>query len=198
MRYDSEHKQRTRERVLKEAGKAIRAKGPSNVGVADVMAKAGLTHGGFYAHFANRDDMLGAAIDRMFEEAGARFRKVGAAQSDPARILDDYVDFYLSPAHRDTRTSGCPLPFLSADAPRLPAASREAYAAGVERLTARIAEQLSLMNHPQPWSTASSALSELVGALALARADPDPARADQRLASSRLSVKRRLGLEVTQ
>ncbi len=94
------------------------------------------------------------------------------------RGRDEPRDFYLSPAHRDTRTSGCPLPFLSDDAPRLPAASRDAYAAGVERLTARIAEQLSLMNHPDPRSTASSALSELVGALALARAD-------QRLASPR-------------
>jgi TetR/AcrR family transcriptional repressor of nem operon len=194
MRYDSEHKQRTRERVLKEAGKAIRALGPSNVGVADVMAKAGLTHGGFYAHFANREDMLGAAIDQMFEDAGARFRKAGVGESDPARVLEAYIDFYLSPAHRDTRTSGCPLPFLSADAPRLPAASREAYAAGVERLTRRVAEQLALMNHPEPWPTASSVLSEMVGALALARADPDPARADQRLASSKRSVKQRLGL----
>jgi TetR/AcrR family transcriptional repressor of nem operon len=197
MRYDGEHKQRTRERVLKEAGKAIRAKGPSNVGVADVMGKAGLTHGGFYAHFANRDDMLGAAIGQMFEDAGARFEKARRDQSDPARILAAYVDFYLSPGHRDTRTGGCPLPFLSADAPRLPTASREAYAAGVERLTARIAEQLALMSHPEPSDTARSALSEMVGALALARADPDPVRADQRLASSRHAVKQRLRLEPT-
>jgi TetR/AcrR family transcriptional repressor of nem operon len=197
MRYDGDHKRRTRERVLKEAGKAIRAKGPSNVGVADVMAKAGLTHGGFYAHFANRDEMLGAAIDKMFEEAGARIQMSGIGQSDPAPALEAYVDFYLSPAHRDTRTSGCPLPFLSADAPRLPAESREAYAAGVERLTARIADQLSLMGHPEPRLTASSALSEMVGALALARADPDLERAEQRLVSSRMSVKRRLGLGVS-
>ncbi len=198
MRYDGEHKQRTRERVLKEAGKAIRTKGPSNVGVADVMAKAGLTHGGFYAHFANRDAMLGAAIDRMFEEAGARFLKATDDEENPARALEVYVDFYLSTAHRDTRTSGCPLPFLSADAPRLSATSRAAYAAGVERLTARIAEKLDRMNHPRPWATASSALSEMVGALALARADPDVSRADQRLAASRTAVKQRLGLEVAQ
>jgi TetR/AcrR family transcriptional repressor of nem operon len=198
MRYDSEHKQRTRVRVLKEAGKAIRARGPSNVGVADVMAKAGLTHGGFYAHFANRDDMLGAAIGQMFEEAGARFEKATVRQSDPAGVLGAYVDFYLSLAHRDTRTSGCPLPFLSADAPRLPATIRGAYAAGVERLTARIADELTKMNHPEPWPTASSALSEMVGALALARADPDVGRAEQRLVSSRIFVKQRLGLEVTQ
>jgi TetR/AcrR family transcriptional repressor of nem operon len=198
MRYDSEHKQRTRERVLKEAGKAIRAKGPWNVGVAEVMASVGLTHGGFYAHFANRDEMLRAAISQMFEEAGARIVKAGIDHSDPARALESYVDFYLSVPHRDTRTSGCPLPFLSADAPRLPAGSRELYAAGVERLTERIARRLASLGHPAPWPAASSALSEMVGALALARADPDPARSEQRLASSRISVKQRLGLKVTQ
>jgi TetR/AcrR family transcriptional repressor of nem operon len=198
MRYDSEHKQRTRERVLKEAGNAIRSKGPSNVGVADVMAKAGLTHGGFYAHFANRDEMLDAAIGLMFEKAGARFERATAGEVQPAEILSAYVDFYLSLAHRDTRTSGCPLPFLSADAPRLPPMLREAYGAGVERLTGRIAQQLERMNNPDPVSTASSALSEMVGALALARADPDTERAERRLVVSRVSVKQRLGLEVTQ
>jgi TetR/AcrR family transcriptional repressor of nem operon len=198
MRYDGDHKQRTRERVLNEAGKAIRAKGPWSVGVADVMAKAGLTHGGFYAHFANREEMVAAAIGQMFEEAGARIVKAGIDHSDPARALESYVDFYLSVPHRDTRTSGCPLPFLSADAPRLPVESRERYAAGVERLTERIAGHLARMNHPRPWAAASSALSEMVGALALARADPDLARSEQRLASSRLSVKQRLGLEESQ
>ena len=57
MRYDSEHKERTRARVLKEAAKAIRAEGPHRVGVAAMMAKAGLTHGGFYAHFVSKDDL---------------------------------------------------------------------------------------------------------------------------------------------
>jgi TetR/AcrR family transcriptional repressor of nem operon len=195
MRYDGEHKQRTRERVLKEAGKAIRAQGPMKVGVAEVMAKAGLTHGGFYAHFANRDEMLGAAVDQMFVEAGARFKIETGSQADAARALAAYIDFYLSRAHRDTRTSGCPLPFLSADAPRLPPAARWSYAAGVERMTAVIADLLMGMGHAQPHAAASSALSEMVGALALSRADPDLARADARLADSRRSVKHRLGLE---
>ena len=200
MRYDPrDTSSRTRERVLKpRPPRRSVPTGPHQMSVwPTVMAKAGLTHGGFYAHFANRDDMLGAAIGKMFEDAGARFLKVGDGEADPGLALHAYVDFYLSAAHRDTRTSGCPLPFLSADAPRLPVASREAFAAGVERLTARIAVQLNRMNHPRPSATASSVLSEMVGAVALARADPDLARSDQRLASSRISVKQRLGLEVT-
>ncbi len=58
MRYDSEHKKRTRQRVLSEAAAAIRAVGPDGIGVAGVMAKAGLTHGAFYAHFESKDDLV--------------------------------------------------------------------------------------------------------------------------------------------
>ena len=66
MRYDSEHKSQTREKVLKVAAKAIRAEGPRGVGVATIMSKAGLTHGGFYAHFESKDDLIAAAIEKMF------------------------------------------------------------------------------------------------------------------------------------
>ena len=73
MRYDTDHKQKTREKVLKAAAKAIRADGPHRMGVADVMRKAGLTHGGFYAHFESKDDLVAAAIGQMFEQSKARF-----------------------------------------------------------------------------------------------------------------------------
>jgi TetR/AcrR family transcriptional repressor of nem operon len=62
MRYDDNHKERTRSRVLAEAAAAIRSKGAERVGVAEVMAGAGLTHGGFYAHFKPKDDLLTEAI----------------------------------------------------------------------------------------------------------------------------------------
>ena len=83
MRYDSEHKERTRARVVKEAAKAIRAEGPHRVGVAGVMAKAGLTHGGFYAHFASKDDLVGAAMSQMFDEASVKFDRQTAGRCGP-------------------------------------------------------------------------------------------------------------------
>jgi len=86
MRYDAEHKQKTRERVLDEAAKAIRAEGPHRVGVAGIMAKAGLTHGGFYAHFASKDELVLAAIGRMFEQ-GAKRRLNQFADLPPAQAL---------------------------------------------------------------------------------------------------------------
>ena len=197
MRYDAEHKERTREKVLRAAAKAIRAEGPHRIGVAQVMAKAGLTHGGFYAHFASKDELVAASIGQMFKDSAGRF----AAETEgvsPAEGLAHYVDFYLSPTHRDSRGSGCPLPYLSADAPRLTPAGREAFAAGVDRLRGRLAAKLELLGVADAPAEASSMLSELVGALSLARAEPDPTKSDAILADSRLAIKTRFHLEDAQ
>jgi TetR/AcrR family transcriptional repressor of nem operon len=196
MRYDAEHKQKTRERVLVEAAKAIRAEGPHKIGVAAVMARAGLTHGGFYAHFESKDDFVAAAIGQMFAEGRARLDKALDGHS-VERGLTAYIDFYLSAAHRDTRSTGCPLPFLSGDAPRLPEPSRDRFALGVAGLTARLASALEGLGHDHAEETAASMLSELVGALSLARAEPDAARSDAILARSRTALKRRLRLDLT-
>ena len=197
MRYDAEHKQQTRERVLKAAAKAIRADGPHRIGVAAVMAEVGLTHGGFYAHFESKDAFVAAAVGQMFVESRTRFDQALEGRS-PREGLAAYLDFYLSAPHRDTRTAGCPLPFLSADAPRLAAPSRERFAQGVANLTARLAEVLGSMGQAEPEETAASMLSEMVGAVALARAEPDPVRSDAILARTRASLIRRLGLETAQ
>jgi TetR/AcrR family transcriptional repressor of nem operon len=197
MRYDAEHKQKTRERVLKAAAKAIRAEGPHKIGVAAVMAEAGLTHGGFYAHFESKDDFVAAAVGQMFIEGRARFDRSMEGRG-PAEGLANYTEFYLSGGHRDTRTSGCPLPFLSADAPRLPTPSREQFAQGVALLTDRLTQALEQIGCSDAEETAGSMLSEMVGAVALARAEPDPIRSDAILARTRASLTRRLGLEAIQ
>jgi TetR/AcrR family transcriptional repressor of nem operon len=194
MRYDAEHKLKTRERVLTEAAKAVRAEGPHRIGVAAVMAGAGLTHGGFYAHFKSREELLAEAVEQMFREGDARLSEETEGRP-PAEALRRYIDFYLSPAHRDTRTSGCPLPFLAADAPRLEGPCRERYARGVARLTDRLAGLLRELGHDDPDALAASALAELVGAVSLARAEPDPERSSTMLARSRALLLRRLGLE---
>jgi TetR/AcrR family transcriptional repressor of nem operon len=72
MRYPADHKRETRERVLAEAAEQIRAHGPLGIGVAEIMKRAGLTHGGFYAHFTSKDSLIAAGIAKMFE--GARVR----------------------------------------------------------------------------------------------------------------------------
>jgi len=194
MRYDADHKDQTRKRVLKAAARAIRADGPFKVGVAQVMSEVGLTHGGFYAHFASKDDLVAAGVDQMFEDGRRRLERT-SADLPPKAGLAAYIDAYLSPLHRDSRSYGCPLPYLAADAPRLPQAARGSFAQGVAAMSARLAERLAAIGRVDPATDAQSLLAEMVGALALARADPDPARSDAILAASRAALKVRFNLE---
>ncbi len=194
MRYDAEHKQRTRVRVLKEAARAIRSEGPHRVGVAGVMARAGLTHGGFYAHFSSKDDLVVAAVAQMFEEALANFDRITNGKP-PADALRAYVDFYLSPRHRDACDTGCPLPALSADLPRLDRTARDRFALGVQRLTEAIADLLSALGRFDCEGLASSALAEMVGAVSLARGITDPRKSNGLLKRSRDLLKVRLGID---
>jgi TetR/AcrR family transcriptional repressor of nem operon len=194
MRYDAEHKQKTRERVLTEAAKAIRAEGPHQIGVAGVMAKAGLTHGGFYAHFKSKDELVVAAIDQMLREGRRRLLLATEGQT-PGQALTRYIDFYLSRGHRDTREAGCPLPFLAADAPRLDGPARERFAFGVTTLRNALAAQLERLGAEAPEDDAASMLAELVGALSLARAEPDAEQSDAILRRSKAALKRRFNLE---
>jgi len=194
MRYDAEHKQRTREKVLRAATKAIRADGPHRLGVADVMAKAGLTHGGFYAHFESKDDLIVAAIGQMFDDSRARMQ-AETGEREPRQALSSYIDFYLSAKHRDAST-GCPLPTLAGDLPRLSKPARACFSAGVNRLRGMLAEKLEAIGGlDNPAQAAGSMLAELVGALSLARAEADTALSDTILANSRHALKARFGLE---
>jgi TetR/AcrR family transcriptional repressor of nem operon len=193
MRYDSEHKQRTREKVLKAAAKAIRAQGPHRVGVATVMGKAGLTHGGFFAHFESKDDLVAAAIGQMFEETRTNWERLTQAKQ-PAAALVAYIDFYLSTAHRDAVAAGCPIPILAPELRRLAKPSRDQFAAGVARLTERLRSQLELLGVPNARDEAGSMLAEMIGALALARAEQDAQRSDAILSASKQRLKARFAL----
>src|SRR5258706_9310826 len=194
MRYDPEHKQKTRERVLKAAARAIRAEGPDKVNVAAVMAQAGLTHGGFYGHFASKDDLTGAAIGQMLEESYERQRK-SMGDRPPIEALNTYIDFYLSTEYHEARFAGCPLPFLSADAPRLSPEARACYASGATTLTDRIAEQFTKLGRTDAAADAASMLAEMLGAVSLARAEPSAERSTAILDHSRVSLRRRFDLD---
>jgi TetR/AcrR family transcriptional regulator, transcriptional repressor for nem operon len=194
MRYDTEQKQRTREKVLQVAAKAIRSEGPDRIGVAGVMAEAGLTHGGFYAHFKSKDDLVAAAIGQMFDEARAR-REQEMGDRAPAEALSAYIDFYLSKRHRDAREFGCPMAALSSDLPRLTDEARAAFAAGTQRITRVLQEKLAELGHEHAEAEARSMMAELVGALSLARIEPSATRSNAILVDSKEALKRRLGLQ---
>ena len=134
-----------------------------------------------------------AAIAQMFDGARAMFEQ-RTQNLPPREALRAYVRFYLSRAHRDAREIGCPLPILSSDLPRMADPVRERFAEGVAGLIASLAERLAELGQPEPEALASSALSEMIGALSLARAIADSQSSDAVLLRSRNAIFNRLGL----
>lgn len=195
MRYGSDHKAETRERVLREAATAIRRDGVGRVGVAQVMGAAGLTHGGFYAHFASKDDLVAQAVGYMFEDRYAAFFD-GLGDADPREALTRFVDRYLSMRHRQAVATGCPIPMLAGQVSLLPEAGQISFAAAVERLTGAVASLLRRMDRANAERLAQAVIAEMVGAVALARVQTDDAKAELLLETVRESVKAKLGLTI--
>jgi TetR/AcrR family transcriptional repressor of nem operon len=135
-----------------------------------------------------------AAISQMFGDVRGLFEK-RTEGLEPKEALRAYIGFYLSRTHRDMRDGGCPLPVLSSDLPRMDAAVREQFSAGVARLSGVLQRLLDNIGREDAEALASSALAEMIGALAIARGVADPAQSDAILARSRTSVLKRLGLE---
>ena len=193
MRYRSDHKARTRDRILQVAAAAIRAHGIDRFSLSEVMAGADLTNGAFYAHFGSKDDLIAEAITFMFDERYAAFlEKVDTP--DAKQALSDFIDYYLSVRHCDTPAFGCPLPALASDVPHMAKDARIRFSAGVSRLIEGLADLLDHAGIAEPRLQANSVLAELAGALSLARTAAHPAGAKTVLAASRSALKRRLGL----
>jgi TetR/AcrR family transcriptional regulator, transcriptional repressor for nem operon len=193
MRYSENHKQETREKVLKIAAKALREKGPDRLGVAEVMAAAGLTHGGFYAHFPSKDDFLAATLKEVFDHSAARRMKV-VGDLPPKAALSAYIDFYVSRGHRDHPGAGCPIAALNSELPRQSEKFRAEFDAGVKRLLAKLGEWIGAIGLDEREKQATALLSAMVGAVALSRAVADPQLSDDLLASAREGIKKRFGL----
>lgn len=196
MRYNQEHKSATHQRLLQAAARAIRAEGPHRIGVAGVMAKAGLTHGGFYAHFESKDALVAEAIEEMFRQSRARLSREREGRS-PADGLRSYIRFYLSPGHRDAIDAGCAVPAMLSDAPRVSGRAREAFARGARGLRQRLSELLEGMGSStqEADAGADSLLAEMVGALMLARSESDARRSNDILSHSQRALERRFHLE---
>src|SRR3981189_1733881 len=117
MRYSKEHKLETHARIMKKASVRLREKGAHGTGVADIMKDAGLTHGGFYAHFPSREAMLAEAADRAGRESVATMERI-AATSPPQRARQAMMEAYLSKAHVEGVETGCATAALGSGEPR--------------------------------------------------------------------------------
>lgn len=191
MRYPAEQKAETRGRILAEAANAIRAGGIDRLGVAAVMRRAGLTHGGFYAHFTSRDDLIDHAIEQMFDDRYAAFFS-HLHTVEPRAVLNQFLDRYLSMAHRDAPERGCPIPTLAGHAAHLPDRAREHFAEATRRLTEGVNVLLDRATLQNDAGLGDVIVSELVGAVVMARLQPDREQAARLLDDVRTAIHERL------
>ena len=129
MRYGADHKEKTRQRILDAAAVVFRRQGFQAGSVDDVMSEAGLTAGGFYAHFESKDDLFAAALVDTLRQARIVYGKDDEQLEGDERIASIAAK-YLSPAHRKQVERGCAMPPLLADLPRQSPATRQAFEEG--------------------------------------------------------------------
>jgi TetR/AcrR family transcriptional repressor of nem operon len=158
-----------REKILEVAGTLFRERGYDGIGVVDIMKRAGLTHGGFYGHFASKDGLAAEITSHVL----GRERWLERLTGSPNPSLSDVVRKYLTPRHRDDAGHGCLLAALGADVARQPRSVRHAFTEGLRG-------RLDALAHVLPGRAAArrrkalATMAGLVGALVLSRAVDDP------------------------
>jgi TetR/AcrR family transcriptional repressor of nem operon len=184
MRYSKEHKLETHVRIVKRASVRLREKGAHGIGVADLMKDAGLTHGGFYAHFDSREALVVEAFTYAMDRAIERWCKL-AEQTPPEKRLAVIVDSYLSPLHRDDPGRGCAVPALAAEIARESPKTRKAFATKLEQMIDMIAAQIPDVPRKTARKQATASLATMLGTLVLARVAGSGEFSDEILSAGR-------------
>ena len=184
MRYSKEHKQETHDRIVRKASVRLREKGAHGIGVADLMKEAGLTHGGFYAHFDSRDALVIEAFNYAMERSTERWRKL-AEGIPPDKRFASIVEAYLTPLHRDDPGHGCAVPTLGAEIVRESPKTRKAFAAKLEQMIDMMADQVLELPRKAARKQATAAIATMIGTLVLARIAGSGEFSDEILAAGR-------------
>jgi TetR/AcrR family transcriptional regulator, transcriptional repressor for nem operon len=172
MRYEKSHKETTRRRVVETASARFRKEGLDGVGIASLMNDAGLTHGGFYSHFASKEALIAEAVASSMEGTFANLSR--AAENGG---IEEVIRVYLRPRHRDHPEKGCAAAALAAEIARQSKPTRTAFTKKTNALISFIEKQL-----PNPdAATARAIFATLMGALQLSRAMSDRALSDKML-----------------
>jgi TetR/AcrR family transcriptional regulator, transcriptional repressor for nem operon len=187
MRYSREHKLETHARIVKRASVRLREKGAHGIGVADLMKDAGLTHGGFYAHFDSREALVIEAFAHAMDRSTERWRKIGET-TPPDKRLAMIVDSYLTPVHRDDPGHGCAIPTLGAEIARESPKTRKAFAAKLEQMIDMMADQIPDISRKAARKQAVSAIATMMGTLVMARVAGTGEFSEEILAAGREAV----------
>lgn len=172
MRYSTEQKAETHRQIVDAASREFRSKGLQGIGIADLMSQVGLTHGGFYAHFKDRDALVAeAAICAAMESFG---RLHEAAISAPkGKEVEAMLDLYLSPEHRDDPGFGCLLPALAADIARQSDTVKSAFTDSLKENMTKFSNYMPARSNKEKLNQAFMLISGMAGAVLIARAIDD-------------------------
>ena len=175
----------TRKRIVETAAKAFRKQGIAATGVAEIMASAGLTHGGFYRHFDSKDQLVTEALSAT--EKNLVRDSLAAAEQGPRAMLDVFQD-YVTQAYRDNVEDGCPLAAMGSELVRADDATRHAATTSFRKIIETAAPFMRTPDDPQGTDTALSLLTNMVGALTIARMVDDPALSNRILETTRRRI----------
>ena len=189
LRLTREQAEQNRRLIVKTASRMFRLQGLENVAVADVMKESGFTHGGFYNHFKSKDDLVTEAVASAFDHAAKNLSDDISSGNDPQKALNAFVADYLSPAHRDTSTGGCPATAFPVDSARGGKDVQAAFAEGIESYLEILAARMN-GDKREARQRAVALLSGIVGALLLSRAvkKSQPKLSDELLSSARKQI----------
>jgi TetR/AcrR family transcriptional repressor of nem operon len=190
MRYAKGHKDRTRGRIVESASLALREEGADGVSVAALMDLAGLTHGGFYAHFESREALVVEAIAMAMDQTMSRWLQLIETTPVPDRF-DAIVDIYINPPHRDNRGLGCPLPALAADIARSSKTARRAFAQKLQEMIEIMGRQLPNLSAEDARRIATAAIATMTGTIVLSRASGERELSDYILEAGRQALRLR-------
>jgi TetR/AcrR family transcriptional repressor of nem operon len=178
MRYDKDHKQATRQRIVEAAGRRFKEDGIDGAGVAAVMSDAGLTNGAFYGHFTSKEDLVANVLADQLRTQRQSFD----AQATDGAGLEAFVRSYLSPQHRDRCADGCPSAALLDEIARRPAATRQVFTDELMGVIGDIAARVDPTDAEAARVDALAIFGMMIGILQLARALTDRDQSDQLLA----------------
>lgn len=187
MRVSRETMARHHQEIVAKAAIMLKERGIDGLSVADIMQAAGLTHGGFYRHFASKEALVADATTAAFAVIVERIER-GAAKDGPASALRDYVTDYLSLAHVANPAAGCPIAAYGTDVARQGAPVREAYAQGLDRVCSAIAGCFA-DSPARSRRLAREMITTMVGTVVTARATGDQQLAKSYLAAARTTVE---------
>lgn len=173
----SRNKEATHERIVDVAARAIRRSGYHGTGVADIMKAAGLTHGGFYAHFSSRDALLAEAADRAGFDSVQLLQRLAGDASGP-EALQAMIQGYLSKGHLESRETGCHVAALGSEMPRQAPAVRHAATRRLKEMIDLMARQSEDWGQPSAHERALVTIATMVGTMVIARAVDDAKLAD--------------------